>query len=74
MKKFKNIVLGGIQSKIFNLVIIFLLLTMAAYTVVILHQTNSLNTPSSPRPSPRAPRWKPCWRTICSKTWDPPSP
>jgi len=44
MKKFKNFVLGGIQSKIFNLVIIFLLLTMAAYTVVILHQTNSLNT------------------------------
>lgn len=44
MKKFKNFVLGGIQSKIFNLVIIFLLLTMAAYTVVILHQANSLNT------------------------------
>ena len=43
MKKFKNFVIGGIQQKIFNLVLVFLLLTMAAYTVVILHQTNSLN-------------------------------
>ena len=43
MKKFKNFVLGGIQQKIFNLVLVFLLLTMAAYTVVILHQTNALN-------------------------------
>ena len=43
MKKFRNFVLGGIQQKIFNLVLVFLLLTMAAYTVVILHQTNALN-------------------------------
>ncbi len=43
MKKFKSFVIGGIQQKIFNLVLVFLLLTMAAYTVVILHQTNSLN-------------------------------
>ena len=43
MRKFKHFVIGGIQQKIFNLVLVFLLLTMAAYTVVILHQTNGLN-------------------------------
>ena len=43
MKKFKHFVIGGIQQKVFNLVLVFLLLTMAAYTVVILHQTNGLS-------------------------------
>ena len=43
MKKIKNIVIGGIQQKLFNLVLIFIVLVMAAYTVVILHQSSSLN-------------------------------
>ena len=43
MRKFKNFVIGGIQQKVFNLVIVALLATMVAYTVVILHQTNSLS-------------------------------
>jgi len=43
VRKFKNFVIGGIQQKVFNLVMVFLLLTMAAYTVVILHQANDLN-------------------------------
>ena len=42
MKKFKNFVIGGIQSKIFNLVLIMLVLVMAAYTVVIVYQMNNL--------------------------------
>ena len=42
MKKFKNFVIGGIQQKIFNLVLVFLVLTMAAYMVVIVRQTNDL--------------------------------
>ena len=44
MRKFRNFVIGGIQQKIFTLVLVFLLLTMAAYTVVILYQTNTLST------------------------------
>ena len=43
MKKIKNIVIGGIQQKLFNLVLIFIVLVMAAYTVVILHQSASLS-------------------------------
>jgi sigma-B regulation protein RsbU (phosphoserine phosphatase) len=43
MKKFKNITLGGIQQKIFNLVLITLLLMMAANTVVIIHQSGQLS-------------------------------
>ena len=42
MKKFKNITIGGIQQKIFNLVLITLLLMVAAYIVVILHQSGQL--------------------------------
>ena len=42
MKKFKNITIGGIQQKIFNLVLITLLLMAAAYIVVILHQSGQL--------------------------------
>lgn len=30
MKKFKNIMIGGIQQKVFNLVLVTLLLLMAA--------------------------------------------
>ncbi len=42
MKKFKYITLGGIQQKIFNLVIVTILLMMAAYAVVILYQSGKL--------------------------------
>ena len=42
MKKFKNFVLGGIQQKIFNLVLIMIVLIMAAYSVVIVYQMNNL--------------------------------
>lgn len=43
MKKYKNIAIGGIQQKIFNLVLIMILLVVAAYTVVIFYQANHLN-------------------------------
>lgn len=39
MKKIKNITLGGIQQKVFNLVLIIILLVVAAYTVVIYYQS-----------------------------------
>lgn len=42
MKKFKNIKIGGIQQKIFNLVLFTLILLMTAYTVVIIHQSGTL--------------------------------
>ena len=42
MKRFKNITLGGIQQKVFNLVLIVLLLVMAAYSVTIIYQMNHL--------------------------------
>ncbi|MBP5165996.1 MAG: SpoIIE family protein phosphatase, partial [Oscillospiraceae bacterium] len=42
MKKFKNFTIGGIQQKIFNLVIVTLLLMMAVNTVVIIHQSGKL--------------------------------
>ena len=44
MRKFKNITLGGIQQKIFNLVLIMLLLVMAVFSVVIFHQMNGIHT------------------------------
>ena len=44
MKKYKNIKLGGIQQKIFNLVLFTLILLMAAYTVVIIHQSGTLSS------------------------------
>ena len=44
MKKYKNIVIGGIQNKIFNLVIAAILLILAAYTIVIVYQSKSLTT------------------------------
>ena len=42
MKKYKNITFGGIQQKIFNLVLIMLLLVMAAYSAMIVYQMNHL--------------------------------
>ena len=44
MKKYKNLVIGGIQQKVFNLVLVTILLLVAAYTAVILYQTSSLKT------------------------------
>ncbi len=43
MRKYRNFTLGGIQQKIFNLVLVMMLLVMAAYTVVILHQMNDIS-------------------------------
>ena len=44
MKKFKHIKIGGIQQKIFNLVLFTLILLMAAYTAVIIHQSGMLTS------------------------------
>ena len=51
MRKIKNFVLGGIQQKVFNLVLYVIILMMAAYTVVIIHQAGKLGTTTS-RSSP----------------------
>ncbi len=42
MKKIGNITIGGIQHKILNLVLITVILLMAAYAVVIIHQSGQL--------------------------------
>ena len=42
MWKYRNITIGGIQQKIFNLVLIMLVLVMTAYSVMIVHQMNQL--------------------------------
>ena len=42
MKKFKHFVIGGIENKIFNLVIITIMLILAAYGIVLFVQTNML--------------------------------
>ena len=42
MKQFRHFTLGGIQQKVFNLVLIMLILVMAAFSVVIYHQMNSI--------------------------------
>ena len=47
MKKYKNIVIGGIQQKVFNLVLVTILLMMAAYTVVVIYQADRLSALSS---------------------------
>ena len=43
MKKIKYFVIGGIQQKVFNLVLIVILLMMAAYTAVIIYQVGHIN-------------------------------
>ena len=43
MKKVGKITIGGIQQKIFNLVLIMLILVMASYSAVILYQINGMN-------------------------------
>lgn len=42
MRKFGNITIGGIQQKIFNLVLITILLIMAAFAAVLLYQSGRL--------------------------------
>ena len=42
MKKFKSFVIGGIQQKVFNLVLITALMLMAAYAIVIVVQTGRI--------------------------------
>ena len=42
MKKIKNITIGGIQQKIFNLVLITILLIVAVYSIVFFYQSNRL--------------------------------
>ena len=44
MKKIMNLVIGGIQNKIFNLVLVTTILIMAVYLAVILVQSNKLTT------------------------------
>lgn len=42
MKKFGNITIGGIQQKVFNLVLITIILILAAFSAVSFYQTNKL--------------------------------
>ena len=42
MKKFGNITIGGIQQKVFNLVLITIILILAAFSAVSFYQTNRL--------------------------------
>lgn len=42
MKRVRNLVIGGIQQKVFNLVLYAIILIMAAYTIVIIYQSNRL--------------------------------
>ena len=42
MKKIGKITFGGIQQKIFNLVLIMLVLVMVAYSAIIIYQMNQL--------------------------------
>ena len=44
MKKIKNLVIGGIQNKIFNLVLFAIVLIVAVYTAVFLWQYKALRT------------------------------
>ena len=42
MRKFKNLVIGGIENKIFNLILLTGILITAAFLAVIIHQSNEL--------------------------------
>ncbi len=44
MRKFKNLVIGGIESKIFNLILITVVVLTAAFIGVTQYQKNMLNT------------------------------
>ena len=43
MKRFKNLVIGGIQSKVFNLILFAILLLTAAFAVVSVYHSNMLS-------------------------------
>ena len=43
MRRFYNIVLGGIQQKVFNLVLLFIIVTMAAFSGVTIYQLGRLS-------------------------------
>ena len=42
MKRFKNLVIGGIQSKVFNLILYTVVLLTVAFMAVALYQSNML--------------------------------
>ena len=42
MRKIRNLVIGGIQQKVFNLVLFTIILMVGAYTAVIMSQLTSL--------------------------------
>ena len=44
MKRFKNIVIGGIESKVFNLILVTILLLAGAYTAISLFNSRTLST------------------------------
>lgn len=43
MKKIRNLTIGGIQQKIYNLVLTTIILIVAAYTIVLLYQANNIS-------------------------------
>ncbi len=43
MKKIRNIVIGGIENKVFNLVLITIILMVGAFTAVVMYQSGKLN-------------------------------
>ena len=42
MKRFKNLVIGGIQSKVFNLILLTVILLTAAFMAVSIYQSRTL--------------------------------
>ena len=44
MKKFKNLVIGGIENKIFNLILVTGILITAAFILVTAHQYRELSS------------------------------
>ena len=42
MKRFKHMVIGGIQSKVFNLILVTVLLMSAAFLIISQYQENIL--------------------------------
>ena len=42
MKRFKNLVIGGIQNKVFNLILLTVILLTAAFSAVSLYHANML--------------------------------
>ena len=42
MHKFKNLVIGGIENKVFNLILVAMLVVAAAFMLVTQHQADTL--------------------------------